>query len=264
MRSQLVTYYLSLVSISLAIRDDLGDVSLPSDFSAWSPLQFISRPCNIRQHEKNISDVHMPNAAHQSLTEPSTCAGKFCVYSSPEFNNGRGITFITAKQAMDDIRTLPIFHAANETSGLQSKGPSPRLNGKPPSTQSESDDPPFRITEVPGKGLGVVATRPIVRGQRIMRHPPTVVVHRQFVDDLSEEEQARLLDSAIATLPSSTRDVFDVQVGHAGGSKVVDIMLTNSFEMSLAIPADRHHSGNFPEISRYNHDCRPKCVVPPN
>lgn len=113
-----------------------------------------------------------------------------------------------------------------------------------------------------------------------MARPPAVVVHRAFVDDLGAAEQARLLRSAVAQLPGPTREVFAAQMGlhHTGGgggddagARAVDIMLTNSFEMGLpavAVSRDgggwdgRRYFGNFPEVSRFNHDCRPKCVSP--
>ena len=45
-------------------------------------------------------------------------------------------------------------------------------------------------------------------------------------------------------------------MGHFGGPRVADIFATNSFQMDLGGP-DGHHYGCFPEVSRFNHDCRP-------
>lgn len=49
-------------------------------------------------------------------------------------------------------------------------------------------------------------------------------------------------------------------MAHFGGHKILDILATNSFQMNLD-PAGKdttaHHYGNYPEVSRFNHDCRP-------
>ena len=50
------------------------------------------------------------------------------------------------------------------------------------------------------------------------------------------------------------------QMAHFGGHKIVDIIATNSFQMNLdptGKDQNAHHYGNYPEVSRLNHDCRP-------
>ncbi|WQF85703.1 Putative SET domain-containing protein [Colletotrichum destructivum] len=172
---------------------------------------------------------------------PHSCAVPFCAYSRPSFAGGRGIVLVSTAPNAEETSRLPAF--SNE------------------SITGEGDSELFRIVEVPGKGLGLVANQPIRRGQRIMAHPPTVVVHRRFVDVVDLENQYRLLDDAIAQLPDETREAFIEQVGQSAdhtslGHKIHDIMHTNSFELSLGI-RDGHHFGNYPEVSRFNHDCRP-------
>jgi hypothetical protein len=117
--------------------------------------------------------------------------------------------------------------------------------------------PPFYTAEVPGKGIGLVANRTIKRGERIMAWQPTVIVHRQFIEKLGKEDQYRMLDMAITKLPANKRRAFMKQLGQFGGHKVSDILFTNSFQMNVG-GEDGHHFANFPPISKYNHDCRPK------
>ncbi|KAK1988804.1 hypothetical protein LZ30DRAFT_577316 [Colletotrichum cereale] len=177
---------------------------------------------------------------------PHACAGVYCGYSRPSFAGGRGIVLVTTPFSAEEASHLSAFAAAAES-----------FLG-----EGEGEGELFRVVEVPGKGLGLIASRPIRRGQRIMAQPPAVVVHRRFVDDIDPEGQYRVLEDAAAHLPEATRAVFMAQMGQAAaarrstGQRVHDIMHTNSFELGLKI-SDGHHFGNYPEVSRFNHDCRP-------
>ncbi|GKT93425.1 HET domain protein [Colletotrichum tofieldiae] len=172
---------------------------------------------------------------------PHSCAGVYCAYSRPSFASGRGIVLVSTAYNAEEASHLSAFATD--------------------SIKGEGDSELFRVVEMPGKGLGLIANQPIRRGQRIMAHPPAVVVHRRFVDEIDLEGQYRLLDVAVAQLPGETREAFIAQMGQAAdhkstGQKVHDIMHTNSFELGLRI-RDGHHFGNYPEVSRFNHDCRP-------
>ncbi|KAI8245203.1 SET domain-containing protein 5 [Colletotrichum sp. SAR 10_99] len=168
---------------------------------------------------------------------PHSCAGAYCAYSRPSFSNGRGIVLVSTAYNAEEASHISAFT-------------------KPARDEEQGDSTLFRIVEMPGKGLGVVANQHIKRGQRIMAHPPAVVIHRRFIDDVDLDNQYRLLDVAVSHLPEDTRKIFLEQMGQSGGHKVHDIIHTNSFELRLGI-RDGHHFGNYPEVSRYNHDCRP-------
>lgn len=170
---------------------------------------------------------------------PHACAGQYCAYSRPSFARGRGIVLVSTAYNAEEASHIPAF--ARE----------------PDADADLGDSSLYRVVEMPGKGKGLVASKPIKRGQRIMVHPPAIVIHRRFIDDIDLESQYRLLDATISQLPDQTREIFLEQMGQSGGHKVHDIIHTNSFELRLGI-RDGHHFGNFPEVSRYNHDCRPK------
>ncbi|KAB5576313.1 hypothetical protein GE09DRAFT_1095336 [Coniochaeta sp. 2T2.1] len=91
-----------------------------------------------------------------------------------------------------------------------------------------------------------------------MSHTPTLLIHRTFLESLipTSKNQQALLDAAVSSLPPPTRDIFLSQMGHHGGHKVTDILATNSFQTDLG-GTDGHHYGNYPPVSRFNHDCRP-------
>ncbi|KAF3016754.1 SET domain-containing protein 5 [Neopestalotiopsis sp. 37M] len=60
----------------------------------------------------------------------------------------------------------------------------------------------------------------------------------------------------MAHLSEEKREKFLAQAGELGGHRILDIMFTNSFQINLG-GHDGQHFGNFPDVSRFNHDCRP-------
>ncbi|KAJ4394754.1 SET domain-containing protein 5 [Gnomoniopsis smithogilvyi] len=163
---------------------------------------------------------------------PKHCTGDYCVYSHRRFAGG--IVVITNRENAKRISNLP------ETTGTRT-GP-----------------PPFYATEVPGKGTGLVANRTIKRGEPIMTWQPTFMIHRKLTDDLEPDDLRYILDAALNKLPAPRRRAFLQQLGQFGGHRVSDILLTNAFQMDVGEDGDEgHHLGNFPDVSRFNHDCRP-------
>lgn len=163
---------------------------------------------------------------------PRHCAREYCVYSNRQFAGG--MVVIT-----DRVNAR-------------------RVSGLPDKTVSRTDPSHFYATEVPGRGIGLVANQTIERGELIMAWQPTFMIHRKFTEDLSPEEQQHLLDLALLRLPAPRRRAFSRQLGQFGGHRASDILLTNSFQMDVGGEGEEgHHLGNFPDVSRFNHDCRP-------
>ncbi|KAL9615698.1 MAG: hypothetical protein Q9160_009328 [Pyrenula sp. 1 TL-2023] len=206
---------------------------------ASSPLHLVDHSSCPPQHH-----VQHPQGAKIGFWDgPHACAGAYCVYSNGEFANGRGIVFLsTAEDAQIAASSLI---AKNKQIA--------------PEQQSTGTYPPFHITEVPGKGLGVVANQTILKGTRLMAEMPAMVLHHSFIDDVPGDERLALLDKAAEALSPPLRQLFMNQHGHFGGHKVFDILYTNSFQMALGT-SSRDHLANFPEVSRFNHDCRPNVV----
>lgn len=158
--------------------------------------------------------------------------GKYCVYSHRQFAGG--IVVVTNSENAKRIAELPDL------------------------TTPRTEPPPYYATEIPGKGIGLVANRTIKRGERIMLWQPTFMIHRQLTDDLLPEDLLYIVDAALLKLPAARRRAFLQQLGQFGGHRVSDILLTNAFQMDVAGEGEEgHHLGNFPDVSRFNHDCRP-------
>jgi hypothetical protein len=113
----------------------------------------------------------------------------------------------------------------------------------------------FYEAEVPGKGAGLFANRTIRKGEIIMRRAPAMLIQSTPHLDLDPEVREKLYRDAVDRLPEPTRERFLRQTGDT----IYDKVEKNSFRMF--VDGDRKqsvHLGLFPEVSKFNHDCRPK------
>lgn len=212
-------------------------------FCPWDPFLFLRNDqCSSTsdrstqevervQHDQSIFEP--PAESNQtSWSGPKHCIGEYCVHFHRQFAGG--IVVVTDSKNAKRIAQLPDLFI-------------PR-----------TEPPPYYATEIPGKGTGLVANRTIKRGERIMLWQPTFMIHRQLTDDLLPEDLLYILDAAILKLPAPRRRAFLQQLGQFGGHRVSDILLTNAFQMDVGGEGEEgHHLGNFPDVSRFNHDCRP-------
>lgn len=186
-------------------------------------------------------------------TGPHTCAGDYCVYAHPTFAAGRGIALITTSESAQALANLPVFSELASPAAGEAFLKSANINVRNPATE---------VRYVPGKGRGLAAAQAMHRGTQVMAYTPALVLHRSLVDDLGRADQLRLLRDAVGRLPAATtRAAFWRQLGqtHADGDDdILDIVMNNSFNLPL-LPGTAlgPFIGNFPEVSMYNHDCRP-------
>lgn len=167
------------------------------------------------------------------------CVRKFfCLFANQQFAGGQGIAFISTRENFERIKEIV------ERSSASHEGGTVLL------------PEPFHSAQIKGKGMGLVADKPLRRGARLMSMPPVFIAHRNFLERVPPDYQGPLLDLAVDLLPPSTRAVFLSQMTRFAGNRAADIMATNSFQMNLG-GEDGHHFGNYPAVSRFNHDCRP-------
>ena len=112
----------------------------------------------------------------------------------------------------------------------------------------------YAVRFVDGKGMGVVATRDITCGERLIAEPPLLT----FCSSSTEEYEQSAV-TAVDNLPKSERAVFDSLYNAKiwpndchPHSEVLGIVATNCIEVT-----DLSVSGIFATISRFNHSCAP-------
>ncbi|KAK4182615.1 hypothetical protein QBC35DRAFT_546637 [Podospora australis] len=171
------------------------------------------------------------------------CVDKYCVYRNLGFANRRGIVAVTTQKHINRIQAL---------------------EKKASSSQKENfhqNSAWFNLSEVSGKGLGLVTNTSLSRGNILMALPPALIIHQRCFEQTPHASLLPLLEAAVASMPVELEGLFMGQMSHFPGPKIPSILATNIFQMDLGgYGGDGGHYGNFPEISRFNHDCRPNVI----
>ncbi|KAM0274896.1 hypothetical protein ACHAQH_007748 [Verticillium albo-atrum] len=168
---------------------------------------------------------------------------EFCAFTNSSFASSRGISLITTPEIANEILSAPAFI-------------DPEHEDEP-----QHDSTSFYVSELPGRGMGVIVNNTISSGDLIMSRKPAFVVHDAALQGMSREDLAPLLDSAFEQLGAEMRaSVMGLHAQHAEDRDhiVRSIIVTNSFSFEGLGRTAQGHAALFPEVSRFNHDCRPK------
>lgn len=220
-------YLVLLVAVS-------GALSL-TDICPWSPLQKVegqicagphpieSRPLGLWKKADGLDHVRL------AWKGPESCVNETCIFYNKRM--GDGIVLLTTERNAEIIRKFPVI----------------------PNSAGAGEQ--LRVTEVPGKGIGVVATRKISKGETILVRSPTMMGQTAAYVGLEKGTREVLYDVAIGKLPSKGQELFMGQMGKDVHEKIN----TNCFQLYVdGANESGSHLGCYPEISRFNHDCRPK------
>lgn len=200
---------------------------------------------------------HGPSRRRHAWTHTTPCfrldpsGQEFCVFTDTNFADGRGISLVTKAHRAEYFAATPAFVKPGVDKGVNQD-----LNRTIPAK--------YKMQEIPGKGMGIVATEHIRSGDLIMANTVSLLVdYGAFT--LPREKYFELQVSAVDHLPSAHRAAVLAlsthDETHLGHDEHVDkLIATNSFDI---YPGDEDEEnsdtmfGIFPEISRMNHDCRP-------
>ncbi|KAI1659501.1 SET domain-containing protein [Daldinia decipiens] len=159
---------------------------------------------------------------------PEHCVNETCIFSNDHI--GDGIVLITSEINAKIASNFPV------------------------TTNNGAATLPFHAAEVPGKGVGIVADRKIRKGETILIRSPTMMVQTAPHVGMESGIRGVLYDLAVGKLPVRGRELFMGQMG----KDVYDKIETNCFQMYIDGANDSGgHLGCYPEVSRFNHDCRP-------
>ena len=147
----------------------------------------------------------------------------YCLYSSSSFGGRRGISIVTTPERAAKLAKRTAFNS------------NPRRVAPQPSYPR--DNPPFAAGEIPGKGIGVVATRHIQHGEVILANTPAIMVDHAAIDDLGDNFPYDFLVPAIGNLPREHREAY-LNLSHHREAKdeagrINGIMNTNAFDINI-------------------------------
>jgi hypothetical protein len=124
------------------------------------------------------------------------------------------------------------------------------------------------MRQIPGKGMGLVATAPILRGELLLANTPSLMIDYRAFSELSKPNYTALQAAAVSHLPTTHQSTILAlsahieDTSHLTPAQLIDaIAATNSFDIEPHPDdeLDQHNSFFvlFPDIARMNHDCRP-------
>ncbi|KAF2869649.1 hypothetical protein BDV95DRAFT_448922, partial [Massariosphaeria phaeospora] len=161
---------------------------------------------------------------------------KLCVYTNTSFSNGRGISIFTTPTVAAEFASLPAFQDPAALANVNI------FSGN------------WYTQELPGKGMGVLASQHLNFGDRVTAYTPALLAHP--AEELSTMDREKYFRIAVDQLPAATRDSY-LQLSTIFGIpevRVQDIVKANTFQLELG---GQNHLAVFPETSRLNHACSP-------
>lgn len=221
-------------AVAAVLADDISDSPHQEDFEdipgychrmSSFPLlpNLICSKTKFARHQPSLSHLHPSWTRATSCTDSNNGTDTYCVFTSASFGFGRGISVLTSPDRAEYIAKLPVF--ANSSQVFKNGNSWPDL-----------ENAPYKHVHVPGKDLGVVATRLIYPGDLLMSEPAAVLVDYGAFDALDYSDVERLQTEAVHHLPRRLRE-RSLNMSSHGGTDNVDlvekIMQTNAFDASV-------------------------------
>ncbi|KAK4143657.1 uncharacterized protein C8A04DRAFT_28649 [Dichotomopilus funicola] len=204
-------------------------------------------------------DYHHIEISHD-WTHASPCfkgygaEAPICAFTDETFAGGRGISIITTPKRANYLASTQAFTAPDLVHGIN-----------PASDQPTTSKYEMRL--VPGKGMGLIATSRIRRGDLIMANTASLMIDYRAFNELSVSQYTTLQEFAVTHLPPRHAAALlalsphTTNTSHFTRAQLIDaIAATNGFDIDPTDnDPDQHHSFFvlFPDIARMNHDCRP-------
>ncbi|KAK3361787.1 hypothetical protein B0T24DRAFT_95968 [Lasiosphaeria ovina] len=228
----------------------------------------------------NANEVTQPAASSPSSSSSSPWSrspicrrvgrDEFCAFTHRGFAAGEGIALITTPARILVLGSQPPLDIPASQSDSS------------PSSNTDTDGVDYTDALITGKGVGLVAVRPIRAGRRLAMRTastPAVMVDDRAFTGLRRDDLAALLAQAIVALPEPHQARFlnlsatasDGDKDDSGLARVFRIFATNAFKTTVKLGADAavaagvpsgpeagidFHS-TFTEVSRLNHECSP-------
>jgi len=156
---------------------------------------------------------------------------QYCLFTDDTFRGGQGISIFTTAEIAADV-----------ANALDDANVPPSLRDVPFGLAEAA----YRVTDIPGRGKSVIATRRIKALETIIMGYPALVTIND-IEGASYDEIMSLLQKAVDQLQSPGRDsVNSLARSNGDESHVRDVIRTNSFGLDLG---DVEHMGVFPGTS---------------
>lgn len=170
---------------------------------------------------------------------PGSSDDVFCTFTHLSFNDGLGVSIVTTPEVFAKLSALPVFTTATP-SPQREKDQEDHPEAQTGSTSTSTPDPrllppPYRAVPIPGKGLGLVASRPLAAHETLLARTPAVMVDDVAFRRLGRARLAALLARAVDDLPRRHRAGYlaltahDEAAARARGERAYEVFMKNNF-----------------------------------
>lgn len=151
---------------------------------------------------------------------PGGSESKYCTFTHPSFNHGLGVSVVTTPEIFQKFAGLPVFGRNRHHDHLEGEMASP-----------------FRDVQIPGKGVGLVATRPVEASEVYMARTPAVMLDDTAFRLLGRSRLTALLTKAVDDLPHAHRAEYLNLTTHSEvgshAERVYEIFMKNNFRTEV-------------------------------
>lgn len=179
------------------------------------------------------------------LEIPSGSESKYCTFTHPSFNHGLGVSVVTTPELFQRFAELPVFSKRTNLNPLQDETASP-----------------FKDVQIPGKGVGLVATRPVDAREVYMARTPAVMLDDTAFRLLGRSRLTALLTRAVDDLPYAHRTEYLNLTTHSEvgshAERVYEIFMKNNFRTEVH-NLEVFHSA-FTQGQQTHPGCKPRYV----
>ncbi|KAI2464400.1 SET domain-containing protein [Annulohypoxylon bovei var. microspora] len=187
-----------------------------------------------------------PYCVEPFMRDDDVTGPQFCLYTFEPFRGDQALSVVTT----------PVL-AATIVDALDDSVVPPKLRDYPSSslTTDGQGSPAITIEDIPQKGKGLIAQRPISKWDIVLVDHPALLTHMDIFDIVGSEIRQDILEQALKQLPEEQQEEIFSLARSTGGEPIEDIFKTNIFGVELGVEIP--HLGLYPIASRINHDCKP-------
>lgn len=154
---------------------------------------------------------------------PGGSDSRYCTFTHPTFNHGLGISIITTPEVFQKFSKRPVFGKNDENHA--------------PLERDMSSLPPYKDMPIPGKGIGLVAARPIKVNEVYLARTPAVMLDDTAFRLLGRSRLTALLVKAVDDLPYTHRSEYLNLTTHneveSHADRVYQIFMRNNFRTEV-------------------------------
>lgn len=195
-----------------------------------------AQTCPIPVDDETAADTGSwsPWSIHPTCAYPlDESSSKYCLFTYTGFHGATDISIITTPEIAAEATALledpdPLWYTWNE-----------------PVAPADGDEP-YELREIPGKGIGVVATRRIRRGEVVLSDTAAVISMLNPPRGILAAHKKVLAEKAYGQLGEEGQELISALSGGERGG-VEGIFNANMFTISLA--GWEKHRGLFPKVS---------------